>query len=257
MPIQDTSRFNAATVARAMAAGFAGVGVATIVLLAAYGFAAAIGQLNPVGMTGPFAGLISWFYFLAHNQLTQNTGEALVLSLGLHFTVGIIWALVYAAFFAPRMTGTGWRKGALFSLLPWILSLVVFFPLVGAGFFGFALGAGPLPAFGNLILHLAFGATLGAVYALPSFSMADDEDQRMAMAGAERGIALGLVAGVIAGVVFGLVLAGIGGSDWSPIGAVVAAGSACGALGVILGSMVGLGSTNHNAASDRGSMLRR
>ena len=63
----------------------------------------------------------------------------------------------------------------LFSIIPWFLSLVVFFPIVGAGFFGADLDAGPLPAIGNLILHLIYGAVLGSMYTVPDRSLADSE----------------------------------------------------------------------------------
>lgn len=54
----------------------------------------------------------------------------------------------------------------MFSLIPWAFSLVVFLPLVGGGFLGLGLGAGPLPILGNLLLHAVYGVTLGSVLGL-------------------------------------------------------------------------------------------
>ena len=49
-------------------------------------------------------------------------------------------------------------------MLPALVSLVVVLPLLGGGLFGLALGAGPLPIIGNVLLHVVYGAILGVVY---------------------------------------------------------------------------------------------
>ena len=85
----------------------------------------------------------------------------------------------------------------LFSLVPWLLSLLVFFPAVGGGLFGADLDAGPLPAIGNLVLHLIYGAILGTVYCIPE-SAASTEDDRRAAQLENDGTALGLVVGLTA-----------------------------------------------------------
>ena len=51
-----------------------------------------------------------------------------------------------------------------FALLPWLVSLVIFMPLLGGGILGLSLGAGPLPIVGNLVLHALYGAVLGVVW---------------------------------------------------------------------------------------------
>ncbi len=42
----------------------------------------------------------------------------------LHFGFGATLALIYAALFARLLPGPGWARGALFSLLPWIIAIV-------------------------------------------------------------------------------------------------------------------------------------
>ena len=102
-----------------------------------------------------------WFHGLTNNTLTDDTFDTPLGAYSLNLLAGVVWALIYAAFFERRLSGAGWWRGVKFSVLPWLLSLVAFFPLIGAGFFGASLDAGPLPAIGNLILHVAYGAGAG------------------------------------------------------------------------------------------------
>ena len=91
-----------------------------------------------------------------------------------------------------------------FSLILWLLSLTIFLPLMGGGFFGMSTGAGPLPIVGNLILHLVYGAVLGTSYAEATEDWLDDtEVDRLNAAAAERGAAGGILVGVVAGLIAG------------------------------------------------------
>ena len=120
-------------------------------------------------------------------------------------------ALVYGAVLEPTLIGPGWVRGVMFAIIAWILSLVVAFPLVGAGLFGAALGAGPLPAVGNLILHLIYGASLGAIYGplgdLPadSFSASGPRDDAETTAALERAEATGIIIGATLGAGIGMI----------------------------------------------------
>jgi hypothetical protein len=101
--------------------------------------------------------------------------------------------------------GTGLRQGMLFSLIPWMLSVGVFLPIVGGGPLGLRLRAGPLPIFGNLILHLIYGGVLGQIYGpmgdrlLTETGETDDVDELQTLANEQRLIALGIVAGRVVG----------------------------------------------------------
>jgi hypothetical protein len=93
----------------------------------------------------------------------------------------------------------------LFSLIPWMLSVGVFLPIVGGGPLGLRLRAGPLPIFGNLILHLIYGGVLGQIYGpmgdrlLTETGETDDVDELQTLANEQRLIALGIVAGRVVG----------------------------------------------------------
>ena len=46
----------------------------------------------------------------------------------IHVGTGISLGLVYALFFAPRLPGPGWLRGALFSLRPWVFAITLLGP---------------------------------------------------------------------------------------------------------------------------------
>jgi uncharacterized membrane protein YagU involved in acid resistance len=78
-----------------------------------------------------------------------------------HVLVGITFALLYAAAFAQRLSGSPLLRGLLFGLGIFILAQLVFMPLVGAGLFS----RGDLPMLlGSLLGHLAYGGVLGLTY---------------------------------------------------------------------------------------------
>jgi membrane protein DedA with SNARE-associated domain len=77
---------------------------------------------------------------------------------------GVLWAIPYALWAEPRLRGPDWLKGAAFSLAPAAVSLLLVLPLLGAGLLGLGLGAGLVPAAGEVIRHLLYGAALGLAY---------------------------------------------------------------------------------------------
>src|SRR5581483_5840055 len=143
----------------------------------------------------------AWFGGLIHNPLVDLTQSNLYLAIGVHFGIGLVWAVIYAAVFEPRLWGPGWQRGGIFSLLPWLLSLLIFLPLTGGGFLGAAMNAGPLPILGNFVLNLVFGATLGLVYGpfgdvlfradSAEVGLSDEDDVR-AIAASDRAAARGM-----------------------------------------------------------------
>lgn len=82
-----------------------------------------------------------------------------------HFCVGIALALIYAAVFARRLPGSPLARGAVYGVLVFLLSQIVFMPLVGGGFF--SRGDMELLA-GSLIGHIAYGLVVGWIYDLPT-----------------------------------------------------------------------------------------
>lgn len=214
-------------------AGFAATIVMSILLVAAYLITGFIGDEN--------GGTISrWFYHLSHNDLTDGVYDIPIAAFSVNLLAGLAWAMVYAGLVEPRLKGPGWWRGMLFALVPWLLSLVVFFPAVGGGFFGADLDAGPLPAAGNLLLHLIYGAILGTVYCIPEVSSVTAEDRRAAQL-ENNGTALGLVIGLTGGLIIGAALsAALGDSIEDGLNLTLAAGAIGTAIGGVVGPFMGL-----------------
>jgi hypothetical protein len=229
-------------------AGFLGTFAMTVVLLAAYGLASGIGSAD--------GGAIQrWSWALVNNPVAERTADGVVLAIGANLAMGLLLALVYARYAEPRLHGPSWWRGMQFSLVPWLLSLVVFLPLMGGGVLGMDVGAGPLPILGNLILHLVYGAVLGISYAEATEDWLDDTDiDRGNAAAAERGAAVGLIAGLIPGFVVGWLIApafdDLVGRPATAIG-VAFIGAV---VGLAIGSFAGMGRGQGPA---RGSVVRR
>ena len=222
---------------RVITAGFAATVVMTFAFFTLYGAALYISWEVIGGV------LKQWSDAMARNPVTDLAGRAIYVSLVLHLTVGLAWALVYAVFAEPRLSGAGWLKGSLFSLSPWVLSLVVFLPLLGGGFLGLGMGAGPLPAIGSLLLHLAYGVTLGAAYGEREPMVAPTPEVDSARV--ERSTASGVVLGALLGAAAGALLVyspletheALG----LPVGLVlIIAALIGGAWGALVGSMLSL-----------------
>lgn len=241
---------------RAVLAGF----VATVVMLFVffYGYLLAVpaSRAGTSALAGTAEGTalwVRWFAHLVDNPLVDMARRDLYVALTLHAAIGLLWAVVYAAVAEPRLRGRGWMRGTLFSLLPWALSIAVFFPLVGAGPLGLALGAGPLPALGNLIVHLAYGATLGAVYSpaserlLAPYGGGDQTRwEQRALRKTEGGALFGLFMGLVAGAVLGVLALGPGEQSRIAVSMGLsdsALMAGCTIAGACLGALVGLLST--------------
>jgi len=181
-----------------------------------------------------------WFWALTHNPVIQTTQDAIVLAIGTNLLMGLVWAILYGFDGEPRLNGSGWQKGMLFALGPWLLSIVAFFPIMDGGIFGRSIHAGPLPLVGNLILHLIYGAVLGSVYAIDLEAWLDGSIADRAHAEAQqRGAAVGTVAGIVVGLACGWLLGpsldSVGGRGLiALIGALTG-----GALGLAAGSLAG------------------
>lgn len=136
-------------VGRGILAGF----VATVVLSVLMVMKQAMGlmpELDPIGM------------------ISQMLGVSSLVGWVMHFMIGAMWGIAFAV--TSRMfPGAFWLKGMLFSAVPWLIMMIAMMPLAGAGFFGLDLGmAAPIM---TLMLHLVFGAVLGAVYGVRASSV--------------------------------------------------------------------------------------
>lgn len=221
--------------AEAVCAGFVATVLMSLVLVTAYLVADALG--SPGGSL-----LGRWFWALAHNPVVDLTSGSLYALIGLHLLSGIFWAVLFAAYFDPRLPGNSWQRGALFGLIPWAVSLLIFLPAAGAGILGLALGAGPLPILGNLILHLVYGATLGLLYQSARGPVEAGEgdvaeeiaEQLASMLRAQHGTATGIGAGAVIGLVLGFAFGTL-----VPIHLVPAATAGLTLTGLVIGAAAG------------------
>ncbi len=247
-----TPRVRLAWLSRATISGFSGAVAMLFAYLVGYGVAYAIAVL-PLAEGQPAGLLRGWSYGLTHNVLTDLAGSHVYILAGLHFFLALTWAILYARYAEPRLPGPGWRRGLTFALVPWVVSVLVVLPLGGGGLLGLGLGAGPLPVVGNLILHLAYGAVLGAVYGpvgdLPPDSFrrrgsADDAETTSRIdTRTAAGLAIGFAVGLLGSIALAELLRAAPGSPvlgippaafilgWTVLG---------GALGAFVGSFAGL-----------------
>ncbi|GAC1427511.1 MAG: hypothetical protein NVSMB65_00180 [Chloroflexota bacterium] len=241
----------------AVVSGFVATMAMALVLVAAYGIGGRIGSLDSGASF-----MARWLYHLTHNPVTQTANDTLLIAILVDLVVGLFWACVYVLNANPILhrpvwpvwiRNSGWRRGMVFALGPWALSVLVFLPLAGGGFLGFGLNAGPLPLIGNLVLHLVYGATLGGFHALEDEAEADEHihlfEHGPVLEHGERGAALGIILGVIVGLVLGGLKGAVvvdGTVLAHPAEVMLALGAFLGAAGALIGSMAAL----HIAAQD-------
>lgn len=72
---------------------------------------------------------------------------------------------LFGRFYSHLPGDSGIAKGFVFGLIGWLIMGLLFFPLLGLGFFGAAVGLGAWPALFSLVMLLTYSLVLGAVYA--------------------------------------------------------------------------------------------
>lgn len=133
---------------RAAAAGLVGTGVMSALLLVEPSVGlpkVAMGQVLSTSL-----GLTS-----AHLTIGPAVGWVL------HFLIGMVLGLVYAAYFDRRLPGPALARGVLYGILVFVVAQLVFMPLVGGGVFSH--GDLELVA-GSLLAHLVYGGLTGWIY---------------------------------------------------------------------------------------------
>ncbi|MGC4191974.1 MAG: hypothetical protein QM589_12555 [Thermomicrobiales bacterium] len=221
-------------------AGFLATFAMTVCIAVAYGLANSIGKADGNSLE-------RWLFALSNNRLTEHVGDSFFLAMFGNLIMGVVWAAVYARVVEPRLAGPGWWKGALFSLVPFVLTIAVFFPLAGVGLFARDVHAGPLPVGGALALHLIYGVLLGTFYAIDVTSgLSDARGEREAAESAERGAAYGIGIGTLLGFVAGWLMGPQMESLASrPIIGIAGALSGA-AMGILLGSLLGMQADEHD-----------
>jgi uncharacterized membrane protein YagU involved in acid resistance len=83
----------------------------------------------------------------------------------IHFIIGALLALLYAAVFERRLPGGELARGLIYGALVFVAAQLLFMPLVGGGFF--SRGDGQLLT-GSLLGHLVYGGVTGWIYGGPA-----------------------------------------------------------------------------------------
>lgn len=223
-------------------AGFIATFMMTVTVTGGYLLANAIGDMS--GGT-----VATWFEALSGNEMVDTIGDSVAVGMVLNLIVGLVWALIYGRLAEPVLNGPGWLKGIIFAMVPFLLSILVFFPIMGAGFLGADIGAGPLPVLGNLVAHVVFGAVLGFFFAIEEGSgISDDASEHQASASSERGTALGILIGGVVGAIGGYAIAPTM-DDLASRPVLALAGVLTGAaIGALIGSLTGMTTDEDTAA---------
>jgi uncharacterized membrane protein YagU involved in acid resistance len=80
-----------------------------------------------------------------------------------HSLIGFLMAGLYVSVVEKYLAGSGWRKGAVFALLPWLINSIIVLPLLGKGF----AGSNVLDGVGLVYFFIAngvYGVLLGHLY---------------------------------------------------------------------------------------------
>jgi uncharacterized membrane protein YagU involved in acid resistance len=92
---------------------------------------------------------------------TAHSASGPALGWCLHFVIGMVLAVIYAAALDERLLGPPIVRGMLYGAMVFVVAQVVFMPLVGGGFFS----RGDLELItGSLLGHLLYGGVVGWSY---------------------------------------------------------------------------------------------
>lgn len=139
---------------RSMIAGF----VATVVLSAMMIMKGAMGIMPELDVIAMLAKMV---------QDLMGFGGAGLAWL-MHFMIGtVIWGILFVLLYGRLPGDNAVTKGISFGVLAWLLMMIGPMPMAGASLFG--VGLGLMAPVMTLVLHIVFGAVLGAVFqALPA-----------------------------------------------------------------------------------------
>lgn len=79
----------------------------------------------------------------------------------MHFMIGMVLTGIYAAVFLNILPLVGWKRGAIWGLIPFVVAQLVVMPIMGMGVFS---GGNMMMIMGSLMTHLAYGGVAGLVY---------------------------------------------------------------------------------------------
>lgn len=106
------------------------------------------------------------------HMLSGMMGASAIVGWLAHFMIGTVaWGGGFAVLYGMIPGSGAVMKGILFGIAAWLGMMVMVMPMAGAGLFGMAFGV--MAPMMTLVLHIVFGAVLGAVYqaqARPAFA---------------------------------------------------------------------------------------
>ena len=103
------------------------------------------------------------------SMLASTFGAPIIVGWLMHFMIGTILAINFAALFLPRFGSSNKIKsGATFSLIPWLMAQLVIMPMMtimngggyGDGFFSGSI----MIALASLLGHLIYGVVISLIY---------------------------------------------------------------------------------------------
>lgn len=95
--------------------------------------------------------------------LAQFTNTNTAVGWLMHFMVGIALAFLYVYYFREFLPGPYWAKGMIFSVLPWVLTLIMMFPIVDTLDMGDETQSPGVFIVSTMAAYLAFGAVMAIV----------------------------------------------------------------------------------------------
>lgn len=96
-------------------------------------------------------------------MLSQMMGSPSSMGWIAHFMIGtVVWGIGFAVLYDVIPGGSAVMKSIVFGVAAWLIMMIVVMPMAGAGIFGMNLGM--MAPVMTLVLHIIFGAVLGAVF---------------------------------------------------------------------------------------------
>jgi hypothetical protein len=96
-------------------------------------------------------------------MLSAMIGASALVGWLAHFMIGTLaWGGGFARLYQVTPGNGAIAKGVAIGLAAWAGMMLMVMPMVGAGFFGLAMGL--MAPMMTLVLHIAFGAVLGATF---------------------------------------------------------------------------------------------
>ena len=135
---------NSPNIQKVVIAGVAGTVAMTVIML--IGPMMGMPKMDMGEMLGTMNPMVSMPYFMGWVM---------------HFIIGTILTYIYAAFLIDKLPADGWQRGALYSVIPFLIMHAMLGPMMGMGFFS---GGDMMAIVGSLIAHLAYGSVMGFVY---------------------------------------------------------------------------------------------